>query len=314
METRKLPAVTRTYQNHTLNSTRWRHYTPRDGDVIVSTSYKSGTTWMQHIVLELIFLESETPNLFSVSPWLDARFGGPIGDVIAQLEAQTHRRCIKTHLPLDALPYYSQVKYIVVARNPRDVFMSWWNHYSNYTDAFYDHLNDTSDLVGDPMPRCPKDIHELWRVWITEGWFEWESEGYPHSGNLYHTQSWWDFRHLENILFVHFDDLLTDLEGELRRIAAYLEIDASDEEIWTVAQAVTFPALKKRMRKETTGLDVIFKGGANTFYYKGTNGRWKGVLSKEELAMCEAKMAEVLTPDCAHWLEHGRLGVPQWTT
>lgn len=305
MEPNKLPELTRTYQNHTFDSTRWRHYTPRGDDIIISTSYKSGTTWMQHIVFELIFLDQEMPDL-SVSPWIDARFGGPIEEMMEMLEAQQHRRCIKTHLPLDALPFHPQIKYIVVARDPRDVFMSFCNHYSNYTDAFYDRLNDTSGLVGDPIPRCPKDIHELWRIWIKQGWFEWESEGYPHSGNMYHTQAWWNFRHLKNILLVHFNDLLANLEGEIERIATYLEIEASTEAITTVAQAVTFSTLKKNVLKKYTGGLSGFKGGANTFYYKGTNGRWQGVLSEKELAMCEAKMAEMLTPGCAQWLEDGR--------
>ena len=54
---------------------------------------------------------------------------------MARLEAQAHRRFIKSHLPLDALPYFPQVRYIVVVRDPRDVFMSFWNHYSAMTDA-----------------------------------------------------------------------------------------------------------------------------------------------------------------------------------
>lgn len=63
-----------------------------------------------------------------MSPWIDARFQGPVDEELAQLEAQTHRRFIKSHLPLDGLPYYPNVKYLVVARDPRDVFMSLMNH------------------------------------------------------------------------------------------------------------------------------------------------------------------------------------------
>ena len=74
--------------------------------------------------------------------------------------------------------------------------------------------------LGPPMPRCPEDIHALWPLWTSRGWFEWQTEGWPHSGNLYHTASWWPFRHLPNILFVHFADLLATLEGEIARIAA----------------------------------------------------------------------------------------------
>jgi aryl sulfotransferase len=41
-------------------------------------------------------------------------------------------------------------------------------------------------------------------------------------------QSWWDFLHLPNILFVHYADLLADLEGEIRRVAQFLEIEVPD--------------------------------------------------------------------------------------
>ena len=41
--------------------------------------------------------------------------------MIERLENQTHRRFIKTHLPLDGIVYHPQIKYIVVGRDPRDV-------------------------------------------------------------------------------------------------------------------------------------------------------------------------------------------------
>ena len=125
------PAVTRIYQNHHLDSTRWQRYQPRADDIVISTSYKSGTTWMQEIVRQLVFVNHETkPTMYDVSPWLD-RNRRPLDEVLAELDAQTHRRFIKTHLALDGLPFFPQVKYIVVARDARDVAMSMWNHYSN---------------------------------------------------------------------------------------------------------------------------------------------------------------------------------------
>lgn len=216
-----LPVRTHTYQNHVFDSTYWNQYVPRPGDIIITPSYKSGTTWTQNIVLQLLFWDQPTPALADISPFLEHRTSG-IAPKIAKLNAQQHCRLLKSHLPLDALPYYPQVQYIVVGRDARDVVMSFWNHYSNFTDATYARLNDPNGRVGDPLPRCPADIHEGWANWINRGWFAWESEGYPHSGNLYHTQSWWNFRHLGNILFVHFNDLLSDQPAEIARIAHYL--------------------------------------------------------------------------------------------
>lgn len=303
--TSTLPTVTRVYQNHHLDSTRWNDFRPRDDDIVISTSYKSGTTWTQGILRQLVFLNQKMPLLDDVSPWLDRR-RHPVGEVIAELEAQTHRRFIKTHLALDGLPWFPQVKYIVVARDARDVFMSLWNHYSHYTAEQYESLNDTPGRVGPPIPRCPDDIHIFWRNWITRGWFAWESEGYPFWGNLHHTESWWAYRHLENILFVHFNDLRANLMGEIRRMADFLNISVSDEALARIAQAVSLEQMRGEAERTDSGLVRSFEGGAATFYFKGINGRWKDVLSPAELELYERKVSETLPADARKWLEHGR--------
>lgn len=306
MLTDRLPQITRIYQNHHLDSTRWEHYVPRDNDIVISTSYKSGTTWTQMIVANLIFGVEETPNhILEVSPWIDSRYR-PLDTVIGDLEAQDHRRFIKTHLPLDSLPYYPQVKYIVVGRDARDVCMSLWNHYSNYTDSFYDRVNNPAGRAGNPLPRCPNDVRTFWRDWITLGWFDWESDGYPFWTNLGHTQSWWDYCHLPNILFVHFADLLRDLPSEVRRIADYISIETSDQAIATVANAVRFPAVKANAERIMPNADNAFLGGAETFFNRGTNGRWKSVLTEDDLRMYREATARILSADCAQWLENGR--------
>ena len=107
----KRPSVTRVYQNAMLDSTYWDHYEPREDDIVISTSMKAGTTWMQRICAALVFQSAELEQpVDAISPWLDMRNSLP--DAIQPvLEAQTHRRFIKSHLPLDATPYFEQVKY-----------------------------------------------------------------------------------------------------------------------------------------------------------------------------------------------------------
>jgi hypothetical protein len=68
------PEPSRVYRNHHLDSTRWELFEPRDGDVVVTTSYKSGTTWMQQILLMLLHGPEAMPRLTELSPWIDARF------------------------------------------------------------------------------------------------------------------------------------------------------------------------------------------------------------------------------------------------
>ena len=107
--------------------------------------------------------------------------------------------------------------------------MSLWNHYSGYVDGFYKRINEAPNLVGEPCPRCPENIHSFWQSWIRQGWFDWEQEGYPFWGNLHHAQTWWNYRHLENIRFFHYADMLADPKGEIKRIADFLDIEISDE-------------------------------------------------------------------------------------
>ena len=310
MTARSLPWPTRVYQNHHLDSTRWRDYRPRAGDIIVTTSYKAGTTFTQQILLQLLYgMQDPLPQLGELSPWIDARFMPvPLEQIYAGLEQQQGRRFIKSHLPLDGLPYFEQVKYLVVGRDPRDVFMSLVNHYGNYTEFAYAALNG-GDRVGDSMPAFPDDVHELWRGWISRGWFEWESEGYPFWGNMHHTQTYWDYRHLPNFLFVHYADLLADLEGSVRRIAAFIDHEPSEDDVARVVREASFANVKKQAitADDAAAPDEprIFAGGQNAFIFKGTNGRWKDVLGEQDLELYEQAKRRVLEPDCARWLEQG---------
>lgn len=301
-----MPEVKQVYQNHHLDSTRWEDYIPRNDDIIIATSIRSGTTWLQTIVMHLIFQDLKPRSIGDFSPWLEFR-PPPRGARVNLIEAQEHRRFIKTHLPLDGLPYFPQVKYIVVGRDVRDVCMSLWNHYSNYTTTMYQLLNETPGRVGPPLPPCPETINEFWRDLMTRGWFDWENEGYPFWSIVRYIQTWWDFRYLDNILFVHFKDLLQDLEEEIQRIANYLNIKVAKDLLPQIANAVTFKTVKQNAEHYEPGLEEKFNGGSQTFIYKGTNGRWRDVLTDDDLKLYEATLARELSPDCARWLESGRL-------
>jgi aryl sulfotransferase len=300
-----LPQRTRTYQNHHLDSTRWDNFKVRDDDILVCTSMKSGTTWMQRIVALLLFQDQQPEQSFhDISVWLDIRLP-PLGPTMEAIEAQTHRRFLKTHSALDGIPYFPEMKYLVIGRDVRDVFMSLWNHASNYTDEFMEMLNSAPDRVGEPLSLPYENIHELWHDWINKGNFEWETDGYPFWSHLHFVQSWWEYRHMPNIYLVHFNDLLKDLEGEMRKVAEFLNIKV-EESLWpSLVEQATFENMKNNAAELLPGIDGIFAGGAKSFINKGTNGRWRDILSPEELIECDAAIARELSPDCALWLEEG---------
>lgn len=106
----------RVYRNHHLDSTRWDRYEPRDDNIAISTSIKVETTWTQNIVRGLIVHamvqagavnEAHPPEVDARSSiWIDRRWGETVDQIHHQLAQQPHRRFIKTHLPLDGLPFY----------------------------------------------------------------------------------------------------------------------------------------------------------------------------------------------------------------
>jgi aryl sulfotransferase len=105
---------------------------------------------------------------------------------------------------------------------------------------------------------------------------------------------------------VHYNDLLADLDGEMRRITGFLDIDIP-EALWPgVVERCTF----ERMREEAENIgdfQRLFEGGAESFLFKGTNGRWREVLTEGELQRYQDRVQELLSPEAAHWLEHGSL-------
>jgi aryl sulfotransferase len=296
------------YRNHHLDSTRWDQFRVREGDIVVTTAYKAGTTWTQRILAALVLgVEPGGPVLTEVSPWIDARFQGPIEPVLEALDAQTHRRFVKSHLAADGVRFFPEAKYVVVGRDTRDVFMSLWNHYSGYTEFAYLLFNDP-DRPGVEFPRCPAEPRELWPRWIGEGWFEWEPDGWPFWSHHHHLATWWEWRDLPNVHFVHFNDLLADTEGEMRRLADYCEIEVPEDAWSAILDAVQLDSMRADAKASAAGQDpaaFIFEGGIERFLFKGTNGRWRGVLTDDDVGLYE-QAATTLDPELRRWLEGGR--------
>ena len=300
-----LPQRTHIYQNHHFDSTRWDYFDSRDDDIVIATSYKAGTTWTQAIVAHLLFPGVDFPAPpAEMSPWLDMRVI-PLEVVLNRLKAQQHRRFIKTHLPLDGMLYHEKNKYLYITRDARDVFMSLWNHYTGMTDEMFMLMNVLPGRAGDELPPPPHDIHDFWRNWITRGSFAWETDGWPYWSHLSNVQSWWNFRHLPNIEFFHYSDMLVDTEREVRRMAAFLEIEVPEKAWAGIVKAVSFAEMKQQGELYAPGGGQFWKGGAQTFLHKGTNGRWREVFTDEELVLYDEACSRVLTAECRDWLENG---------
>jgi aryl sulfotransferase len=291
------PRKLRELHNHHFDSTIWNDFVFRDDDIVIATYAKSGTTWVQQIVAQLLFQGAENLEVAEMSPWLDLRV--PPKEVkLPAVEAQTHRRFPKTHLPVDALVISPRARYIYIGRDGRDVVWSMYNHHANANDLWYQALNDTPGRVGPPIERPPASIIQYFHDWL-------DKDGHPFWPFWSNVRSWWDIRDLPNVMLLHFAALKTDMPGEIRRIASFLDIPI-DEDRWpAILEHCSFDYMKRNAARTVPLGGVFWDGGAQTFIHQGTNGRWREVLSLAEKRRYEDLALEHLGPECAPWLATG---------
>ena len=310
-----IEAARREYRTWIFDSRRWQHYRPRPDDIVIATYPKCGTTWMQRIVALLVFQTPEAVPLMQISAWIDRRFPEPVEAVVARIEGQTHRRFLKAHLPLDGLPYFDDIKYIHVARDGRDACMSFHHHAMGFTDQMLQNLTNAGmadPTIARPYPPVDGDAGQFFHRWITRGEVPGDTDGSPSMSFFHFQASWWEARLRPNVLMVHYNDLKADLAGQMRRIADYLAISIASE-VWpTLVAAAGFEAMRHDSDTLLAQAAATFKHGAEGFFFKGTNERWRGVVSEPDLALYQAKEAAGLTPECAAWVAQGslRAGIP----
>jgi aryl sulfotransferase len=292
------PRKTRELHNHHFDSTIWNDFKFRDDDIVIATYAKSGTTWVQQIVSQLMFNGEEGLEVAEMSPWLDLRVP-PKSIKLPSVEAQTHRRFIKTHLPVDALVFSTKAKYIYIGRDGRDVVWSMYNHHANANEGWYHVLNDTPGLIGPPIEKPPASTRQYFVDWM-------ERDGHPFWPFWENIRSWWAVRDLPNVMLIHFAHLKEDMAGEIRRIAEFLNIEI-DERNWPkILEHCGFDYMKAHASKSVPLGGAFWDGGAETFVHKGTNGRWRNELTDKDSLWYEETAHLELGDACARWLALGK--------
>lgn len=277
------------------DSERWKHFRFREGDIVISTRSKSGTTWAQTICALLVHGPDLPAPLSVLSPWLDHTIR-PVEQVVADLEAQPHRRIVKTHTPLDGVPVDPRATYVVVGRHPLDVAVSLYHQSDNIDRA------RLAELTGVPArPRAGRPSLHDWLVSWTR------TETTPREqmdslvGVLHHATDAWERQTQQDLVLVHYADLLADLEGEMRRIADRLGVEVPEAAWPALVEAATFESMRARSDDLVPDAMGVLKDRSR-FFRSGTSGSGRAVLSAEELQDHEERVAGLAPPEVVAWL------------
>ncbi len=256
----------------------------------------------------LILQEPELPlPLNRLSPWIDMVTRART-DVFADLQAQTHRRFIKTHTPLDGIPHDPAVTYICIGRDPRDVALSIDHHIDNTDiDAFLKAREQAAAIDGielGPLQRqAPRPDGERDRFWQ---WVDDETPSTQIGSSLRrtveHLQTFRDAAADLDVVHLHYDDLKADLNGQIRQLALRLGIDV-DERRWPrLVQAASFESMRRRA--DTIVPDVGPEQWIDpaAFFSHGTSGQWRDLLDNPDLARYAARVRALASDDLVGWV------------
>jgi hypothetical protein len=242
-----------------------------------------------------------------LSPWIDMETRART-EVFADLQAQTHRRFIKTHTPLDGLPHDPRVTYICVGRDPRDVALSIDRHIDNMNIGAWLKAREHAAAIdgvelGPLRVQTPRPDGERDRFW------QWVDDETPSTQigsslrrTMEHLQTFRDAPNELDVVSLHYDDLKADLKGQMRQLAVRLGIHV-DEHLWPrLVQAATFGAMRRRA-------DTIVPGGGPehwidpaAFFSRGTSGQWCNLLDDSDLARYAARVRALAAADLVDWV------------
>ena len=240
-----------------------RNMSLRPDDIWVVSYPKAGTTWTQQIVkLVLNNGEEDGEKITESVPWVEA-----FND-IPEVQYQNHfdvdkypsPRAFKSHFPYNlmpcGLPETTPGRFIYVARNPKDVAVSFYYQYRR-------------------MPHC---LSPEW-----DQFFERFMKGEVEFGNYFdHVLSWWEHRDKQNVLFMKYEDMKKDLLSAVLKIAKFVGSDIGEDIISKIASCTTFSKMKENSTANYSWNSHRYVPGETDFMRKGIIGDWKSLFTPEQ--------------------------------
>ncbi|KAF5744250.1 putative Flavonol 4'-sulfotransferase [Tripterygium wilfordii] len=239
-----------------------------DDDVILTTSMKTGTTWLKALVLCIMksqsLKEGEEDPLEKANPQaslksLEEIYFNPNPNI----SGISSPRLFHTHFPYKALPdsvKNSNCKIVYLVRNPKDTFVSMW-----------DFLNKAK---GPNQPGIP-----------FERAFASFSKGVHLYGPFFdHALEYWteSLNRPDKVLVLKYEDLKRDPKEQVKRLASFLgKPFAKEEDIDSVIWRCSIERLKNLEVNKTGVTDTVRKMPNSTFFRLGVVGDWKNHFTAE---------------------------------
>ncbi|KAH8064371.1 DUF4246-containing protein [Aureococcus anophagefferens] len=282
-------------------------WTPNSGDVVVATAGKSGTTWMQQIITQLLAGGSEAAlndfgSLHELSPWVSFRVSSPA--VLAARSPEFARAWLATRTGVDELDLFKLL-------GDGEAEAAALDRQSALIRALRPRVPDGrvvlkthepfSEGLGCPCVFVARDgLDGVLASRFLDLWLD-DFRGYGAREGVATwaatVKSYWDAR--GRVRLVHFSDLKRDARAEAARVAAHCAIAADDAVLDAAVAHSAFAYMKRRER--WFELDTLEPGA---FLRGGADGGGRAAFSDAQVARYEAA-AEALGAECARWLRGG---------
>ena len=244
----------------------FKGYQPSEHDVFVVTYVKSGTNWMMQLAHQLLFHGAgDYEHIHCVVAWPDTKIMGPMEGYAIPLEdprvwqaSPEGKRVIKTHFQWEHVPYSPDARYIIVIRDPKDVFVSSYHFFVKSGPLSFTNMSPASFL----------------ETFLSDQFFMGGSWAVATAG-------YWAQRHRPNVLVCSFKEMRRDLEGSVRRVATFLGVNDSPEIIRKVTELASFGYMKTIDDKFGTG-KFLSLGAPAAMMRKGTEGGASELITPEQ--------------------------------
>lgn len=229
----------------------------RPGDVFLVAYPKSGTHWLTYITNQIaklpIKLDKEDYTAIGNIPFLERT-------TPEQLAMLPSPRYAYTHLPYHLIPGRNnhKVKYITIARNPKDVAVSQFNF-----------MRDMKLI----------DFYGEWDEFLSLF-----MRGLGFGGSYFEfVLEWWKHREDKNVLFLKYEDMKKDVVKQIDIIANFLGYQLSQGDMEKIAKASTFKAMRENRVGTIESYKTVALREGKSFYRKGVVGDWQNYFSDEQL-------------------------------